>query len=839
MYLSSDKYNNNNYPFPSREISPSKKGEEYCIKNAEAIYSLYKRGKTAFSEKASKAFNTLRLYANGQQDVTQYQTWLLDDPTSNGGTSATTWDETSVSRVAKKEGWFNISTDNVSPAPKIMAMLHGLFDDTEWDIFVDTIDQYSKKLLEKEKYLQIVQGSNQVWQDQYKQAAGIPIDQDVVYPKSKEEFDVSVATEGFKLNIAKAMEKLIDHTFDVSKWDTVLKRKLIDDLAAIGYAATRDFYDPEDGFFKTKYLDPAKLIMQYSIHSDYLDSEYGGYNSHITVSQLRQKLPDISEEELARLAKNNLGYEDNPATSREWSNQYSKIDPTTGMYNYDTFKVRTLECEWMDYETEKRLSINGIKGRSTYVKKGFDEDIKPLSKRQLSKGAKQETSYIVKRVPYQCTWVIGQQHVFDFGPVQIAPRPLPSKPRLSFHVEQLMQPSYMYQLKPMLDQIQMIWLRWQNSLAKMIERGHAINMSMLQNITDGDKKWKLGDVLKMWKQTGILPFMQSISGPYQGGDVTPIRPIDGGLGTRLQETVEAMTYQFKLIEDIVGFNPVSMGSTTPPDAAVRNVQAAMQGTNNVLKPLAKAVMEVKTGVAETVMSRLQIGLRASKKIRDNYSGVVSDVDIDLLQLADKDMVRYGLSMKPRPDAAFRAQLSEYVKAALQSGRDGKSGLEMPQAMFIDEQLYRGKNITEVRQQISYLMNKSKQEAMANEKENIDRQNQGLQTLEQQKEGAEARKFQATTQAEMAKIQAETQAELTIKRVDANISLLDKITDAALSSAGEGGDNSEAKRMLSLALNVIAVEGISNIDLAAKLGQAQATVAPVSPTLENAGEPISV
>ena len=823
MIPSENQYKSGKYDFPSRDINPKQKGEQYCKENVQAIYSLFLRNKTAFSPKAYDSFNTLRLYSNGQQSTEKYKSWLVEDDTQND-TGAETWDTTTVSRVAKRHGWYNVLWDNVSPAPKIMSMIHGLFDDTEWDIFVDNIDRYSKNLLEGEKYMQIVQGRESKWQNEFKQRAGIPIDEDIVYPKSKEEFDMSVASDGFKLNIAKAMEKLIEHSFNVSRWDNVIKRKIVDDLAATGYAATRDYYDPEDGFFKTKYLDIAKLIIQYSIESDYIDAEYAGYCTDITISQLKQKRPDLEYEDIKKLAEKHGGYSDNADRERDWEGEGSLLDPSNQMNRYDEFKIPVIEGEWMDYDKEKRLSVTNVYGKTRYLKKDYDEEIKPLAKKQVAKGAKQKVSYITKRVPYQATWIIGSEIVFDYGRVQMAARPQPSKPRLSFHVEHTMQPSFIRQLKPILDNIQITWLKWQNSLAKMIERGYAVDIGMLQNVIDGEKKWKIGDLFKMWKETGILPFMQSTGGSYRGGDVTPIKEISGGLGSRLEESAMAMEHNFKLIEDLVGFNPASFGSTPDPNAAVRNVQAAMQSTNNVLKPVMKSILEIKQGVAETLMSRVQVGIRASKEIRDNYSGVVNDIDIELMRLADKDQVKYGLSMKPRPDAAFRQQLSEYVKVALQSGKDGRTGLEVPEAMLIDEQLYREGNISEIRQQISYMMRKNKEEFMRNEKENIALQNKGLQEMEQQKQQYESQSRQFDAQTKMNEMKAESQLEAAQKLFDANNELLQELIRQA-GQSGEGVDNTDAKRRLSIALNVIGMYGMANIDLAQKIGEVEESVTP--------------
>jgi len=217
--------------------------------------------------------------------------------------------------------------------------------------------------------------------------------------------------------------------------------------------------------------------------------------------------------------------------------------------------------------------------------------------------------------------------------------------------------------------------------------------------------------------------------------------------------------------------------------------------------------------------------------------VVNDIDIELMRLADKDQVKYGLSMKPRPDAAFRQQLSEYVKAALQGGKDGRTGLEMPEAMLIDEQLYRGANITEVRQQLAYFMKKNKDEFMRDKKDDIDRQNAGLAQMQQQKQQYESQFRQFDAQTKMNEIKTESQLEAAQKLFDANNEILQELIRQA-GQSGEGVDNADAKRRLSVALNVIGMYGMTNIDLAQKIGQVTESVTPSIEQTEGIGATIS-
>ena len=122
------KYADNVYDFPIRDIDPKNKNGQYCLKWAEGIYSKFLCGKTAWGVSTYNEFDTLRRYSTGTQDVEQYKAYLMDSGTDTGSTTTGTWDSLPLTRVAKREGWWNINFDNISPCPKILSSVHGMFD---------------------------------------------------------------------------------------------------------------------------------------------------------------------------------------------------------------------------------------------------------------------------------------------------------------------------------------------------------------------------------------------------------------------------------------------------------------------------------------------------------------------------------------------------------------------------------------------------------------------------------------------------------------------------------------------------------------------------------------
>jgi len=741
-------YQNTNYVFPKRDINPASKNAKYCLAWSKAIYSLWCSGRAAWTHDKQVEFATLRSYALGQQDVSQYKSWLSGEVSGDSTTSITAFDDIPLTRVAKREGWYNVLWENLSPAPMIMDSIHGMFDKVDYDLFVDTIDADSRKLAEEQKFVKFIEAQNIEWQNKIKTEMGIPITEDMVYPRSKEELDMFEAQDGFKLNVARAMQKILRYSFNISEWETVILKKLIDDFAKIGYSGTEDYFDAEDNKWKSGYLDPAMLLIQYSQERDYSDSEYAGYYQDMTISNLRNKIPELKEGDWFKLASTVWGKYGNP--QGVWNAQrMSELDPGSGSFKYDDFKVPILHVWWIDTNTQRKLYYKSFRGRESLIDLGWDSEIKPLTEANKKAGAKQEERKTFVRQPFECYWVIDSDYVFDYGPINMSSRKGLSKPQLPVHVEQLSGSSLIKRIKPILDDITKAYLRYQNSLAMMVERGYAINTTMIGNVTMGAGKLKPAEVMKLWQQTGRLLYSYSAStGLYTGGAAVPITEIPGGMGTRVEETMKTFEMLFRQLELMTGINPVSLGASPDPNAPVGTTQAALQATVNVLKPIMDACYEIKKGTGECMMRRIQIGIRRSEKIREAYVGVISPSDMESLRLMEAEGVQYGLSLKAKPDMKQKLRFEKWIDIALQNTREQRPGIDLNDAVWFMSQLENGADLLDLEKQLEYAIEKNKQESEA----------QAQRMIEAQGE-QNAQNEQLKAQAEQARIQAEGRAKI--------------------------------------------------------------------------------
>jgi len=742
-------YKDGSWAFPRQDIDPSKKDAEYHTTNAKAIYSLFCRNRTAWGATTYDKFNELRAYSCGEQDVDKYKTWLISDESSSTSSTVAvdSFDSLPLTRTARREGWFNALWSNISPAPGLLSALHGQFDKLDFDLYVDCIDPDSRALEESQAFKKLVEGQNIEWQNKIKKDMGIPIDENAILPKSLEELDMLKAMGSFKLNVSRAMQKILRHSFKVSRWDNVIRKKVIDDLICIKYGACRDYFDTEDNKFKTKWIDPARLVIQFSNEQDFTDSEYAGYFTFWTISNLKHKLPEVDETEWKNLAYGSRGSYGNP--SGDWDTKYCLLDPSTYIYGYDGFKVPVFEAEWIDTDVSKRLYYKSKYGRKSIINLGYDSTVRELTESQKKAGATQEKKNLSVRLVRQCSWVVGKDYCFDWGVVKMASRENYSKPQLTFHVEQLLQPSIMERLVPILDQIMITFLRYQNSLAKMVENGYAINTSMLGNVTLGGQKLKPAEVIKLFKQTGMFLYQYSAgTGLYTGGAATPITAIDGGMKNRVQETIQTLEMWMKEIYNMTGINPLTMSGVPAPDDTSDKIKVASMATQSVIRPILDATLEIKESIGECMMRRIQNGIRNSDTIRKAYAGVISPTDMEAMKKKEGDNVQYGLGLRAKPDEKMKQVFREHLALALQNTRENRPGIDVNDSIHFLNQLDAGADIQDLEDQLIYTIEKNKKEAQANSERAIQAQAQANMQAEQ-----------AKVQGELAKIQAEAKAKV--------------------------------------------------------------------------------
>lgn len=735
MLFGADKYKEDGYVIPDRDdenlSKEEKRTKKYCLAVTEGMYSEFVRGRVYWPVEYWSNVDRNRAYAMGQQDVTKYQDQFFGKA-KDGIIKPNDSDPES-----RRRAYANINFEVQSPAPKIMDSLVGQLSQVTNIVSVDPTDKYSGAQKENMKWGTYVDGKYKDMFAILNGMAGLP-KQDVGFvPDNVEELNLYEIEGGFKMAYAIAMERLLKYTFEHSRWEENTLDRVITDLCTFGFALTEDIYNEDDGKVYLEYRDPIYAGVQYTREDSYQKPDYGFAIVPMKISDLRKK-GIYEEEQLEGLAIKYSGHYGNP-TNDDW-NKENKRSVRGYTFGYDPYVVPVMRASWIDVEYDHEVKHTNKYGRTKTwpYKKG------------KKVGPKDEKLTTRIKMLYSCSWVVDTEHVFDYGPARHQSRSDMSTPELPFHAVKVLNRPIMDRLIPALDQYFMAWLRFQQGISMATLSGFSIDMGAISNLSLGNKKMSPLEVLRMWRQTGILFRRgETVHGMVTPGSQNPIIPIPGGAGPIMAESMTAMDSALKLIEDLTGINPISMGGAPSPETGKAVTEYAISGTNDILKNVAKQVNILKSDGARAICLRLQYVIKDSKKARKGYSDIISDTDLELLKIAEGHDVKYGIRTHVRPTQQEIQNLYNDIALSLKNGRDGKVGITEADAVRLRTMIQSGDSLKRVAQLLSFANKKAQEEADKRKRSQSEVDMQMAQQASQMKIQADVTSGQIKTQGEIA------------------------------------------------------------------------------------------
>jgi hypothetical protein len=719
---------------------------------AQAMYSAFVTNRTAISVEQSEDFQVLRAYGRGKQPSSKYKDAFLfeekDLPAQLGETEF---------KDQKRKAWANVDFENIiSYAGKVKDHFHGIFMNQDMDVIGDAIDEDSGMMkMDKKLEIQTELLFAKELGELRKMVGEEPPNLEF-YPLDQAELEDYEASGGFKLNFAKAMEKLLKHTFNLSKYDQ-LKKRWIDDATDIGIIAGKVDEDMDTGEVMVDYVDPSNLIIQWSDYYDYRDSEYCGQVKARTISELANYIED--REELARIAKLYSGQLGNPA-DKEWR-FYNKMNESGG-YDYDFYKVPVLEGYYIDFEdqyekeyTDKYGNRKVINTRYGYEKKNNNEKVRVNRTRYL----------------YKFNWVVNTDTIFNYGKVYDQERPNDRDVKLPMRVIKITDNSITHRLRPIYDDMMFSWLKYQNAQIMAANAGYAVDVNLLRNVQLGKKPADPRELLKMMVETGFLFYSSandSEGEEYGGGPVHPVQELMGGMRNQLAESVEKFRLALELIENETGLTNIALGGSPQQGQTATGQQISVSATRDIIKPLIDGIHDLKGDLGKSVMYNIQNRMANEKSLLDRYSMVVGRKDAQAIIDARYRGARYGIHFESRPTQAELEDVYRWIENAMAAGKSGQPLIEPDEGLMLKEQLMNGANIKDVRFKLSYKIRRRKLE-----------QQQAAIQAEQREFKRNMAYRQQDNQKEMQKLNAEAQKEMRIKQMDNDNNL--KVTNRKANS----------------------------------------------------------
>jgi len=728
FYVNND-YKGKGFVRPSDDTPPPMKEKApYNLAWAKYIYGSHMDGVSGIPYNWNTKINNLRAYAHGRQSTNLYKKWFSQNVINNPNEVSATdnnSDQNNQIQNARKH-YMDVDFEQIfSPAPKYMNYLIGKFAKIDIEPTVQAIDERSGAEKETKKWGLWAKKFTQQDFSEIDAIRGVPQEEPEYMPQTLEELAMYENMGHFKMVYEIGMEKSLQFTNQISQ-EKKLRKKIVRDLITANVGAYLDYVD-SDGIVKYQYVDPSNLIIEYGDKNVFDSARYFGTVIGYRIPDIRRKFPNMDEKDIEKLARTFVGSYSNPDTVN------ASYDEANGVFGYDEFNIPVLKYSFLTVNKQYFQNRVTKSGDTIRARVGYKEN----GSLNVRKNDAQSMQEMFHECVYEGCWIIGTDLVFDHGKMNDIPYdPKYKKARLPIHVCKLEGKSIVEQMMPLLDQIQMTFLRLQNAIAKAPPSGLKIDIGKMKKLSMHGKKWGPRDLIRLYTQTGHMLYDSSVS----EGQIDPnIRPTDpgkaieelkGGVGSAISDAIQSFEFCFGSISEMTGIDRASVVSAQPDRTSATETKVAAAGSSDTLFTIVDGLVEILKSGAECAALRIQ-----SRCLIDDspYVAVIGKQAVEAIKIAGSmPPVYYGINITVQPTSDDKEEIKSAAQLALKSG-----SLSMPQYLFLVDSLNSGGGLNYAMAYLNYqnaqLTKQSQDAALANQ--NADTEKQAM--LANQKAEADA------------------------------------------------------------------------------------------------------
>jgi hypothetical protein len=398
-------------------------------------------------------------------------------------------------------------------------------------------------------------------------------------PLNDEELEVYMSQD-YKLDTEIYLELGVQYHLKRLDWEGV-KEKIDFYLTVLPVAAIWCGLDSE-GMPVIKTLNPARVLAPRSEFNDYKRLAYCAYVDSYTVAEFKKLVgTELPPEEVQRLvdqfANRNNTY-------------YRKYNPDFPGNDRDVDKIDIMHFEIATVNENVFLEKTDGYGNERFVEKPYE--YYQTEKEQEKFAKRYGDTRKIHREPYNTVyggyWICGSELVFGYGEHNYCGGELGYKLRSS-NMHDGRSTSLMKQMIPSLDMLETLDKKIQQLVASAVPKGVFIDLHALRKASfkmDG-KDMGPQELLELYFQKGII-IGDTGSGYAPGANQKPIIELNGGISADVINYVNLMKNELEVLDEVIGYNRASSGSTLSPETGARVAQQMEQATDVALDHLYRA-----------------------------------------------------------------------------------------------------------------------------------------------------------------------------------------------------------------------------------------------------------
>jgi hypothetical protein len=615
-----------------------KESEEYGLKVGQAIESEWfsREYDTSMYGDIRSEFLLRRLYAKGEQPIEKYK----NEMSVNGDLS-----------------YLNLDWTPVPIIPKFVDIVVNGISNRLFDVKAEAVDELSNE--ERAEFRLEMQTDMRAKEAlmTLKEGTGVDAFQFApeTLPDTDEELDIYMKLN-YKQNVEVAQELAITSVLEYNDYHEI-KRRLDEDQVVLGLSVAKHKFDGHDGV-RVEYVDPVNFVYSPTEDPNFRDCYYFGEVKSTHVTELKKINPSLTQhdlEEISKLASRFDGY-------RSTINQSSES-------GFDKANVSLL---YFCYKTDKEI-VYKIKDGANGGKKALKKD----SSFNPPKTEQARFKKVSRRIDvwYEGVMVLGTNKIIKWELMKNMVRPdsafqktIPpyiasSIKKSKGHIDSLVK-----RMVPFADQIQLVHLKLQQVVAKMIPDGVYIDADGLNSVDLGNgASYNPSEALSMYFQTGSV-----VGRSYtEDGDLNAARvPIQeltsSGSNAKIQSLIAMYNYNLNMLRAATGLNEARDGSTPDQYALVGVQKIAALNSNTATRHVVLSGINITKRLCEAISYRISDILQYSdfaedfaKMIGRNNVEVLND--IKTLHLHD-----FGIFIDLEPDEEQKQLLEQNIQQSIQA-----------------------------------------------------------------------------------------------------------------------------------------------------------------------------
>ena len=629
----------NQAAFPDQFVTDAQKDSmEYGLQVGQAIqYEWFRRdnGSCRFFDQWGE-FNRLRLYARGEQSVAKYKNEIAVD----GDLS-----------------YLNLDWTPVPIIPKFVDIVVNGLNDRLFKVKTFAEDAMSAE--KRDEFQREIEGemiARPLFQ-QIEQDFDISVFQteESELPTNEEELQLFMQLK-YKPAIEIAAEEAVDTILSQNQYNETRKRCDYD-LMTLGVSMAKHQFLPGQGI-QIDYVDPANVVYSYTEDPYFKDCFYWGEIKTVPMTELVKIDPNISNEDMDKIAK----------YSQSWYNYYN----TSQYYENSMFYRDTCTLLYFNYKTthtfvyKKKRMADG-----TFKVVAKDDTFNPPQK-MMDEG---EFERVEKKIEvwYDGIMVMGTNIMLKWELEENMVRPksasqyaYPNYVAVAPRMYKGNYESLVRRMIPFADLIQITHLKIQQVVARVVPDGVFIDADGLNEVDLGTgNAYNPEDALRLYFQTGsVVGRSYTQDGEFNNARV-PIQQLTSSSGAgKLQMLIGNYNHYLDMIRTVTGLNEARDASSPNPEALVGIQKLAALSSNTATRHILNGSLYLTKRLAEGVIVRTADVLEYSE-FKDQFAMQIGKYNLRLLEdLKDFYLYDFGIFLEMSPDEEQKQMLEQNIQMAL-------------------------------------------------------------------------------------------------------------------------------------------------------------------------------